>query len=363
MPLTMKLYSIIFLVFMLTCCNGEGDYPVASSIDIISQSQSHYENGKRHGSQIKESIHFQIESWEQGISSHLNIDRDSMHHIVYKHSGFLDAIKSHTPALLDEIHGIADGAELDRDLVLFYNLGEEIFNFCKAHFESCSNIAYDGKSKNVLSYNQDLPAFLHGKNRPVILKHLNHYVFTMPGNIALSGVSERLGVSCNSLPMLQMNVNGLPLPFFIRKLLELKNLKDIKRFINKTPLAIGQNLMIISEEEINNIEISSNQVKWLSPQHKEFYYHTNFPLENIDYNSANYKPSTCKRFQFLDAARSKLALNPSNKMMDQLRDLCAKPPIKNDQTFLRFVVIFKENSKPNIEFTNPHTQETINLNL
>ena len=123
-----------------------------SSIHFINQNQSYYQNGLEHGALIKESIRIQIKKWELGITSYLNIDRDSMSQIVYHHSGFINAIKKYTPELLDEINGIADGAELNRDLLLFYNLGEEIFNYCTANIESCSNIAHKNKAETALAY-------------------------------------------------------------------------------------------------------------------------------------------------------------------------------------------------------------------
>lgn len=349
----------ILLFISLLGCVSKNENPPPESIYFINQDQSAYENGRIHGSELKDVIRSQVNNWEKGISSYLKIDRDSMHNTVYRHTNFVKAIRKYTPELLEEIHGIADGAGLDRNLVLYYNLGEEIFNFCTANFESCSNIAFRGEKGNILAYNQDLPDFLHGNHRPVILRHKNHYVFTMPGNIALSGVSGKLALSCNSLPMLNMNHNGLPLPFFIRKILEFKSLEEMKDFINNTPLAIGQNLMTISETEINNVEISKNQIKWLPPQADDFYYHTNFPIENTDFKKADYKHVTCNRFEYLDSVKARVPFQPNPET--DLEIICAQAPVLNNETFLRFVAKFGRGSKPEVVFINPRSNEKINL--
>ncbi len=358
----MNRYLIIFVLIVFAgCVSKKEETQSLHSISYILQTQSPYQNGKMHGTEFKEDVRFQIKNWEEGITSFLKIDRDSIHNIVYKHTGFLNAIKQHTPELIEEMNGIADGAELDRDLVLYFNLGEEIYNFCLANFESCSNIAFQGKNENALAYNQDLPDFLHGKHRPVILDHKDHYVFTMPGNIALSGVSQNLGVSCNSLPMLKMNTQGLPLPFFIRKLLQSGSMKEAQQFIERTPLAIPQNLMLISDKEVRNAEISKNQIKWVAPQSGGFYYHTNFPIENTDFKASDYTPNVCRRFEFLDSKKTQLMLKSDLNIAASLEDICAQPPIENQETYLRFITVFKENTPPTIKFINPETQESILL--
>ncbi len=342
-------------------CTTNTEVPKASSIIIIPQYGSFYENGLKHGQIMKKEISHQIQNWEQAIKSYLNINRDSMSNIVHKHTNFLGSINLHAPEFLEEINGIADGAEITRELVLLYNLGEEIFNYCTANFESCSNIAFNGMHENTLAYNQDLPEFFHGNGQRIILQHKEHYVFTMPGCIALSGVSTNLAVSCNSLPMLKMNKNALPLPFYIRKLLATKSTNSAKAFVENVPLTIGQNLLMINHEWVVSAEISKNQTKWISVAENEFHAHTNFPIKNDDYKYEIYKKPNCSRYHFMDSIRMELSNNPNVDIPKEINEICAQTPILNKETYLRFIVSFKKNSNPHIEFINPSTKESIFL--
>ncbi len=358
----MKRYRILIILIVLTACVGNRkEIPSPQSITYLPQTNTPYENGKYHGLQLKNEVRLQIEGWEKGITSILKIDRDSMCAIVYKHTNFLTAIERFAPELREEMNGIADGAGLDRDLVLYFNLGEEIFNFCTTNVESCSNIAFQGNDIRTLAYNQDLPTFLHGKNRPVILDHQDHYVFTMPGSIALSGVSNKLAVSCNSLPMLRMNKDGLPLVFFIRQLLTLNTMEEVQQYIAKVPLAIAQNLLLISPTEISNIEISKNQTEWESAKGDGFYHHTNFPLRNTDFKSPDYRPAACERYNYLDQKKVNLLETANFDPAISLESICAQAPIRNNETYLRFVVTYRKHQEMTLKFINPKTQESIHL--
>ncbi|MEM9648085.1 MAG: C45 family peptidase [Bacteroidota bacterium] len=329
------------------------------SIYLIEQGGDAYANGKRHGAALKEEVILQVNGWHKGITDALNIDLDSMRNIVHKHTGFVKAIEKYAPELLAEINGIADGAGLDRDLVLLFNLGEEIYNFCTSNYESCSNMAYRGTDKNILAYNQDLPQFLHGSGQPILLRHSDHYVFTMPGSIALSGVSENLAVSCNSLPMLKMNIEGLPLVFVVRKLLQMESILEARHFIEHTPMAIAQNLMLISGEGVMNLEISKNEINVHVTEIDSVYYHTNFPIQNSDYKTDNHKNRSCNRYEFLDSLD--IGSRSSGDLAKMFETAFASPPIKNDETYLQFLVTYQKESKPILQFINPRTSESVSL--
>ncbi|WP_165614850.1 C45 family autoproteolytic acyltransferase/hydolase [Flagellimonas flava] len=356
-----SLFAVLILVFI--GCSPKKDPKKQEhsfqSIYYIEQDSDAYANGKHHGSALKEEVILQVNEWHKGITDALNIDQDSMHNIVHKHTGFVKAIEKYAPELLEEINGIADGAGLDRDLVLLFNLGEEIYNFCTSNYESCSNMAYRGTDKNILVYNQDLPKFLHGSGQPILLRHRDHFVFTMPGSIALSGVSENLAVSCNSLPMLNMNIEGLPLVFVVRKLLQMESISEARHFIEHIPMAIAQNLMLVSGEEVVNLEISKNEVNVHTAKMDSVYYHTNFPIQNSDYKTAGYQHRTCNRYLFLDS------LDMAAKSPEDLSKLFEKAfatrPIKNDETYLQFLVTYQKESKPILQFINPRTNESVSL--
>lgn len=326
---------------------------------LVAHSTDNYANGYLHGQKLKDIIKDQIGSWQQNMSQELGLSQAAMEDIVYDKTNFIRAIDQYAPDLLEEIYGIADGAGLDRKLVLCYNLGEEIYNYQNQPTERCSNLAVKSKEQNMLVYNQDLPFFLHGINKPVVLRRPNELVFTLPGMLALSGVSKTVAVSCNALPMLKMNKAGLPLSFAIRQLLSQASLKDGQNYLENTPLAIPQNFLLAAPEGIIGLEVSENVVESYSTDATKYLYHTNFPVLNQDYKYAAYQAPSCQRYQAIENF-----LNDRNEINDlatnRLESLFDKPPLHNDETYLRFIVSFptKAQAFPTIQLINPKRNNT-----
>lgn len=364
----MKIRFLLLLLTLVGCvqkkeADKQKHLPKANTIYVISQNDSPYERGKVHGMQLREEISSRIVDWERVMSLQLKVNKDSIQSIINEHTDFLKTIKEKTPHLLEEINGIADGAEIDRSLLLAYNLGEEIYSFCTANFENCSTIAFKGASDNTISYNQDLPDFLHGRGKPVILKYNNYYVFTMPGIIGLSGASKSLAVSCNSLPMLNMDKTGLPLAFCLREILKKDSMKEALDFIQNTPMAIPQNLLLVSSGDIINVEVSKNSIKHIKPDSTGFVAHTNFPIQNSDYKYPGYEAPFCPRYHYLDSLKMGLAKTSFHKkdIADLLWQSCGKYPITNNETYLRYLAVYGEINK--IIFMNPNSGEQINLSF
>ena len=329
---------------------------------LITQTEDSYSNGHLHGSSLKTNIKQQIEVWQNHMFSELDLTPENMIDIVYNETNFFTIIKESTPELLKEINGIADGSGLDRKLVLCYNLGEEIYNYRNRPIEQCSNLAIEENGKKTLLYNQDLPLFLHGNNVPVILKSKETIVFTLAGMLALSGVSKKIAVSCNSLPMLTMNKNGLPLSFAIREILSQPSSSSAFAYIQKTPLAIPQNFLMISSDEMVGYEISKNSVKEYRPNGKHYLYHTNFPLFNIDYRYGDYKKSKCERYNALSSlVGNKQEIDKLN--ITYFTTFFGDSPLNNRETFLRFSVSFSTDQEgaPTVQFINPKQSNTTNL--
>lgn len=359
----MNTIRLLFIIFIFFSCQQEHaeKQAILTSIYLINQEGTAYARGFRHGQFLKEEVNLQVSNWEKAMNKYLQLDRDSLYLILEKHTGFMQAIQQVTPDLLEEVYGIADGANIERKLLLAYNVGEEIFNYCTANFESCSNIAFQREQGSYVAYNQDLPDFLHGNQQPIILQHKQHYVFSMPGCIGLSGASINMAVSCNSLPMLAMNRDGLPLAFYLRKLLNLSSVKEAKQFIQTSPLAIPQNLLFVSEKEVLNIEISKEQIKMRAPDSLGTIIHTNFPIDNTDFKHVDYQANNCSRFHYLDSMSPLLAALPEHNFSKVLQSTCSTQPIFNTETYLRYVATYTQENSPQLVFINPATKEEVKL--
>ncbi|GAB5550820.1 MAG: hypothetical protein Sapg2KO_04110 [Saprospiraceae bacterium] len=352
---------LFFLFFtLLSCTPSEEDDSIQFHEDyiLIDQNSDSYSNGFLHGSAAKSIIKEQVETWQKQMFSDLGLSLDQMEEIVYKKTGFLIAIEKYTPQLIQEINGIADGAELDRGLILCYNLGEEIYNYQNRSTERCSNLAVSSKGKHILTYNQDLPFFLHGNNRPIILRSNDAIVFALPGMLALSGVSKTVAVTCNSLPMLQMNTNGLPLSFAIRQILKQTSLSNTLDYLQDIPLAIPQNFLLAAPEGIVGIEVSENILEVYKADDLPYLYHTNFPVYNNDHKYEAYEPPVCTRYQAVETFLHKTdALDYNEKTLTKS---FGEKPLNNEETYLRFTVSFQSNQSTNpiLQFINPKQSNT-----
>lgn len=357
----MNPYLLAVFICLLYACSPTPAEQAPSSISRIQQAGTPYERGVLHGTSIKTEVVAQVQTWEAAMQEHLKLDLDSMYAIVTQHTSFMEAINREAKELLDEVNGIADGAGLDRKLLLCYNLGEEIYSYCTANFEQCSNIAISGKTRNTMAYNQDLPLFLHGQKKPVLLEFESHVVFSMPGSIGLSGASTDFVVSCNSLPMLKMNRSGLPLSFCLRKLLEKQSLEEAIRFLEDTPLAIPQNLMIANPDTILNLECSNAGLVGLSLGPTKAVIHTNHPIKNTDLKRAMDPSFVCPRYHYLDSIQLVLPEVDEAVHKIYLTQVCNQFPILNHETFLRFTAQYPTSGAVEILFVNPASGEEITL--
>lgn len=368
----MKGYFLLVLSMIIMGCQNLGiDKPDnTDGFILLAQKGSSFENGFHHGKELRLQIHTAIETWESAMRTDLDLDRDSLLAIVFSHTSFLQRIEELTPDLLKELKGISEGAGVDYELLLAYNLGEEIYNYCNQPFESCSSLAKENPEENILAYNQDLPHFLHGENRPVILAHEDYYVFTLPGHIGISGVSKQVAVSCNSLSMLNMNVEGLGLPFMIRKLLQSSSVDQAKTFLKDIPCAIPQNILLASGEKLMGFEFSGNRVEvYTNSSSQNFLYHTNTALFNTDFKDKNYQRPRCPRYVYLDSlvqqSDEKTIYSEAN-MEKLMAESSPQYPVLNEDTFLRYIAVFPKNKEasPRINLINPkHQHSEIHLDF
>jgi len=293
------------------------------------------------------------------MESEFGLTQDSFHNIIHFRTGFLKAIQASSPTLLEEINGIADGAGVDRELILAMNLGEELYSYQQRPIEHCSNLAVAGENNNWLTYNQDLPLFLHGDNQPIILQHSKALIFAMPGTIGISGVSKTAAISCNSLPMLKMDEQGLPLSFALRQLLALKSMVSIREYLLNTPLAIPQNLLLASAKGIVGFEISKGESIEFLPDTSRYLAHTNFPIRSRNFKSAATGQSTCNRYAAISRLSQELAVK-DRKMAGALLSGFSEVPLSNRESYLRFTATFSSSLKtPTVQFVNPQRSGVI----
>lgn len=334
----------------------------SAELRLVKRKGTAYEKGKIYGTALREDISLHLIIWDSVVREGLELSFKEVFNIISEKTQFLEAIRKYTPELMEELNGMADGAGVDREDLLCFNLAEEIINYFSNGYESCTNVGIITDSENFIAYNQDLPLFLHGNNIPVILHDDYSYIFTFPGSIGMSGMSKDLAVTVNSLPMLNMNKSGLPLTFMVRKLLTFNSIEQAKKYLLQTPLAIPQNFLLVDRIKMYNLEISANELAEYSiPESEKIVYHTNHPLINRDYRERVATDYLCERFVYLENYFKdfKNDREITSCTIKEIMSVQAPANIYNSETYIRFVGRFPHdpNELPELEINNPKKGE------
>ena len=130
----------------------------------------------------------------------------------------------------------------------------------------------------------DLPSWMDGFQTLLLIRNakpgLDAYVVTAAGMIALMGINSRgLGVSVNTLLQLKHAVDGLPVAFVTRHLIETATLPDAVRFVQGIRHASGQNYVIGDGREVHDFECGADVVTEHEGDRGRVW-HTNHPLVN-----------------------------------------------------------------------------------
>ena len=216
-------------------------------------------------------------------------------------TNFMPAIERWTPNLLEEIRGIAEGANIDFRYIFARQLSDEepwfrreIKLAAEGHADenrACSSIGLSGRDdrSTVIGQNMDTPAWYDGHQ---VLLHMKDpdmpvevFNFSLAGKINLCGMnSNGLAICCNTLAQLDSAKDGLPEDFVVRGFFARENLQAGLEFMNSIKHASGQNYTIAEPgSRAINIEASANRVAEFRPfPGADRVYHTNHPLVNDD---------------------------------------------------------------------------------
>lgn len=209
---------------------------------------------------------------------------------MLQETDFLTAIRAHVPDVLEEVRGIADGADQSLDVVLASQLMDEEWAYRPQFLrrgeaeQKCSSLAIrSGQGLTWLGQNMDLGR--HTDGHQVVMRIASHgvepgaLVFTIGGMVGLLGVNARsIGVCVNSLPQLPYASEGLPVAFVIRKLLQARNMAEAVEVVSTVPHATGQHYLIAGPRWVRSFEASAcGVVEYHSPDPARVL-HTNHPL-------------------------------------------------------------------------------------
>lgn len=269
---------------------------------IIKLQGSPAARGKVYGAHQKQQIADIVARWRADLGNFgknsetaTAVDADQYVQAFFTHTNYLSAIRQWTPSLLEEIEGIAAGAEQPLENILGINLMDEewIFGLRRGLDKPSNKCTAFGipDGENNCSYagqNMDIGSWVDGRQ---LLLHLypaaennEALIFSIAGCIGLNGLNAQgLGVTCNTLAQLSPDTEGLPVLFIVRSLLEKNSIDEAEEWLRQIPHASGQNYILSSKYEMRCFECSRAGVVAYTPsQYQGRVFHTNHPLVSQD---------------------------------------------------------------------------------
>jgi len=287
--------KIIFIgmVLSFSSCKPGSYLEIKDGFSIVHLQGTPYERGAAYGQILKEEIHTSITRWQQEVESTFHRDFNEVIEEFFSSTSYLESIKLTDPDLLDEVFGMSESSKIDYQVLLAFQMSEELFTVLEADARSnCTSIGKVGTDSTVsiLAQNMDPPPFLHG--HPIVL-HLmpengdpESLVFSVPGLLGLAGMNDKgLAITCMGISMLNHAREGLPVVSVIRSILSLSRLEEAEAFIRQSSYAIPQCFGVGGPGGLRCYECSANQVSEFYPfEDSDVVLHTNYSISNRDFN-------------------------------------------------------------------------------
>jgi isopenicillin-N N-acyltransferase-like protein len=145
--------------------------------------------GRAHGEAARNAVAAAIGRWSEATAAASGTPIEGYAKAFLETTELLPAIARHCPELLEELHGIAEGAGLPFPLIAAYNLMDEQWWYDAERGCSVVGVAHDG-ARAVLAQNMDLPAFMDGSQLVVRVSGPDEpeaLVLTSAGLLGLTG--------------------------------------------------------------------------------------------------------------------------------------------------------------------------------
>jgi isopenicillin-N N-acyltransferase-like protein len=263
----------------------------ASSLPFLRLCGPPRAQGRQHGETLRKSISDVRHRWRESLTQRFGVHPDSFIEAFLAQTRFVAAMRYWTPALLEEIEGIAEGSGRSLAETLAFQFMDEEWWFGARHYRQpsaeanhCSIIASRGREGQapILAQNMDLRAYLDG-GQAVISTARNGgprtTIMTICGMIGLCGANEAgVGVAVNTLWQLPSAADGLPVACVMREILEQPDLAAAAKWICQPRHASGQHYLIGDPEGFASFEASATMVSNIPWKDSLVFVHTNHPL-------------------------------------------------------------------------------------
>lgn len=226
----------------LLASSGTGRLEKWGSLDVVFVSGSPYERGFQHGALLKERVRLVADmvTEQAAIRGQMQVAAEALEEYLL-------------PDETEEMRGLADGAGVSYDSVLYVNLAYEVLRL-----GGCSQFAaIDDKNTLMVGRNLDY-GFTDVLSRCrvlIVAKPSAGEPYFAPGFAGQVGVSTGINGSgiyaaINAVPNAEQTENGVASGFAIRRLLTASHTMDeALNLLDSSPCAVGYNLMLVSGRE------------------------------------------------------------------------------------------------------------------
>ena len=330
--------------------------PDTLALSIVDCAGTPRERGRAHGEEVRPLIQEGLGRWLTALGTTHRCDPEAYLRGFLTNTGYLAAIERWTPALLDEVRGIAEGAGLPFAHVLAYNLLDEEWTYAQArHLASpgCTVTGFrlPGTGIPIIAQTMDIPSVHDGTQTVLRLRSPDGreaLVFTFAGMIGLNGCNEAgVGVVVNNLAMLASSPQGLPVAFVVRGILERSTLEEASAFVRNVPHATGQHYAIGSPQGLASFECSASGVV-PAPMVGDRVLHTNHPLVSSDMvgdpEPAYTRSRTRQRYAYI--CQCTPTLTSQAAVEDALADTSVPVSLARGDGFMTFGAVSMELTAP-----------------
>jgi isopenicillin-N N-acyltransferase-like protein len=327
---------------------------------IIDAAGSPREMGRGHGEQAREVIASGLERWRDELTRD-GQDADQLWKGLSRESGFRDAALRWAPHLLEEVEGIAEGANADPDAVFATNCLDEAW-WWGEQGSGCSAVAVvDRSERPIIGQNMDLDTWMDTTQVALRLQPTEgpqQVLLSRAGMVGLCGANEAgVGVVVNTLDTLPSAADGLPVAFVIRLLSEQTSLDGVEPALRGVRHASGQAYSVASAEggvagyEAGGDHVASYQNEADRPGAR---WHTNHPLAGTyaasvgdDWSASSTQPRLERVTEAMDSLTSTEDLKAL--LSDADAGVCMYPGRWRDDGFTFGSVVMELGSPPAVQ--------------
>lgn len=268
---------------------------------------SAYERGVGHGEQARELIAEGLDRWFARLSR-IGGGQTSPEQTVAEFvnsTDHLSAAERWTPLVVEEMRGIAAGANVPFETIWAYNLPDEQEVFLGNLVDKCSTVGIrhgltgapiSGQTLDTPGWFEETKLLISSSENETGIEVLS---FAMAGVVAFCGAnSAGLSVWCNAVYQLGSSRAGVPVACIARTVLSQPAVDAACQLVTEVPHASGQNYLIGSPHGVISLECSATSVVE-ARREGDAVWHTNHPLENLDRIAADVSADSLARDDFL----------------------------------------------------------------